>query len=70
MDFLKEEPVGGLDHDPSARDEEEAGLNERGQLLHLSVTKRMGGVCGNVGGADRDKGNRRGEQIQGRVRRL
>ena len=70
MDFLKEEPVGGFDHDPSAREEEEAGLNERGQLLYLSVTKGMRGVRGHVGGADGDKGDPRGEQIQGRVRRF
>ncbi len=56
--------------DPDAGQQQQAGFDESGEALDLAVTVLMVGIGRLVGDANREVSDRRGHQIEARVRRL
>ena len=67
FDMVEEEPFGGLVDDPDAGEQEQAGLDESGEIFHLAVPVLVIGIGRLVGDPDRHQGDDRGDQIKNGV---
>ncbi len=70
LDLLVEQPADSLVDDPHARDQEQDGFHEGGDVLDLAVAVRVLAICGPSRGLDGVESHRRRHQIQAGVSRL
>ena len=65
--MVEEEAFGGFVDDPDAGEQEQAGLDESGEVFHLAMSVLVIGVGRFVGDADRHQGDDGGDQIENGV---
>ena len=64
VDVVKEKPLDGFVDDPDAGEQQQAGLEEGGEIFHFAVAVLVIGVGGLVGNPNRHQRDDGGDQIE------